>query len=400
LWEKARSHEKEILDDIASRFTILRIYEVTWNKETFSENLSRFYGTGLPPNSRKEQHCGNGPFLAVIVEDTHPIYEVRTTTKGDQTVNTKTFEAKTLHREWTGGGHRVHGSNSVVEADHNLTMLLGKNSSDLRKEIGLKPNKKIIPLAKELEGANGWRDLRHLFYVLNSTVPYVVLRNFEPFPDEFYAKQHGDIDLLVPNFKDACFIINAVPVFKAKYRVHTTVQIGGEAVRFDLRWVGDGYYDARWEQTILDERILRPGGFYTPSEKHHFYGLLYHALVQKPAIAPDYGRRLIDHAKIMKLSIDQSGELNRQRATELLAKYLKHYDYAFTQPRDKSVYVNNETVKLGLGFGINYKKHSAAPLRNRLKTLKSKAKHYVAKSKRIINRNVNKIISSRYGSKR
>ena len=398
LWEKARSHEKEILEDIKANFSVLRIYEVTWSNSKFPENLSRFYGTSLPPNSRKEQHCGTGPFLAVVVEDVSPLYEVRTTTKGDQRVNTKLFESKALHREWTGGGHRVHGSNSVVEADHNLTMLFGKNAEDLRKEIGNKPSAKIVPLTKDLEGSEGWRDLPHLFYVLNSTIRYVALRNFESFPNDYYAKDHGDIDLMVENYHDACFTANAKPVFNAKHRVHNIVNINGEDVRFDFRSVGDGYYDSLWQEKILSERVLTKGNFYTPYSKDYFYALLYHALVQKPAIADDYAKKLSSAAAAIGANVGQNS-FDKPTAIKTLAEFLKDNNYSFTQPRDKSVYVNTETVNAGVKMGIPFSKERMTPLRNHLKTLKSRSKHYYSKSRRIMNRNIRKILAKRYDNK-
>ena len=99
LWENARDKEQEILKDIKENFNILGMYNITWNKENFSNNLSRFYGTNLPKNSGKEQHCGNGDFLLVIVEDENPRYEQRDTSKGPQIVNTIMFDKKAYYRE-------------------------------------------------------------------------------------------------------------------------------------------------------------------------------------------------------------------------------------------------------------------------------------------------------------
>lgn len=399
IWETARVSEKRILDDISETFDILRVYEITWGQEHFSRNLSRFYGSNLPPNSRKEQHCGTGPFLAVIVEDKSPKYHVRTTSKGNQRVNTRMFDAKTRHREWTGGGHRIHGSNSVVEADQNFTLLLGKNAQDLRSEIGKETSTKIHKLSRELEGHDGWKNLRHLFYVLNSTMEYVALRNFEPFPDDYYAESHGDIDLLVRDFDDTSFILNAKPVFKAKHRVHAIVSIASEDVKFDFRSVGDGYYDTAWQENMLNSRVIKDDVFYTPSPDNHFYGLLYHALVQKPAIADDYGKRLISVAKEFGVSIG-APKIDRDKATSVLAKFMSSCGYVITQPRDKSVYVNMSTVKSANSLGVSYRRRSKLPpLRNYLKTAKSKSKHYIAKSRRIINRNISKITSRKYDKK-
>ena len=48
LWENALYKKQEILKDMQESFDILGMYNITWSKEKFSENLSRFYGTNLP----------------------------------------------------------------------------------------------------------------------------------------------------------------------------------------------------------------------------------------------------------------------------------------------------------------------------------------------------------------
>ena len=72
IWENASYKKDEILEDIKKSFEIIKIYKMIWDKDKFSENLSRFYGTNLPAGSGKEQHCGTGPFILIIVKDKNP----------------------------------------------------------------------------------------------------------------------------------------------------------------------------------------------------------------------------------------------------------------------------------------------------------------------------------------
>lgn len=388
IWEHARTIEDRILADIAQRFKVLKTYEVHWSKAKFSENLSRFYGTQLPPNSRKEVHVGTNPFLAVVVEDQNPVYKVHTTTKGDKRVNTNLFVSKETHREWTGGGHKIHATNTRAEADHNLTLLFGKNAEDFTKSIK-GPAQKIEKWENDLVGAEGWENLRQLLYVLNNTINYVVLRNFEALPDKYYAKNHGDIDLLVPSYTDTRFITNSKPVFKSKNRVHNAVSINGESIYFDFRSVDDGYYDTRWEQAILNERVFG-NGFYTPSPKDHFYSLLYHALIHKPAIGQDY----ID--KLSKMSPNQGIKLSpvsfkTDEAINILSSFLLENSYSFTQPNDKSVYFHMDNIRLGEKRGVKFSRRKRVPLRNYLKKNKVPLKHYANKSKKILRRRLSKL---------
>ena len=72
IWENARNKQEEIIKDIKENFEIINIYDICWSKDKFSNNLSRFYGTNLPKGSGKEQHCGNGNFLLIIIKDLKP----------------------------------------------------------------------------------------------------------------------------------------------------------------------------------------------------------------------------------------------------------------------------------------------------------------------------------------
>ena len=79
IWSNGRDKQDEILEDINKNFEIIKVYEVEWNKDGFAKNLSRFYGTHLPPNCRKETYCGNGKFILVVLKLKDPIYEKRMT---------------------------------------------------------------------------------------------------------------------------------------------------------------------------------------------------------------------------------------------------------------------------------------------------------------------------------
>lgn len=389
IWEHARSIEEKILDDIRSKFKIVKIYEVHWSKDRFAENLSRFYGTLLPTNSRKEIHVGTNPFLVVIVEDADPVYETHTTSKGDADVNTKLFTSKATHREWTGGGHRVHGSNTQEEADHNLTLLFGKNTADLMQSIN-QSSTKIEIWENDPIGTDGWESLEQLLYVLNSTIPYVLLRNFDGIPKNYYAENHGDIDMLVSNYQDAVFLTNAKPVFKSKNRVLHTVRINDSDVKFDFRSIDDGYYDANWETSILKNRIFLSQGFYAPNPRDYFYSLLYHALIHKPALGDDYKQKLIKLAPTIDEKLS-SASFQNGAALSLLSDFLLKNKYAFTQPIDKSVYFHAENISVGTQRGVSFIKQRYNPLRNYLKKNKVPIKHYIAKSKRIVKRHINRI---------
>ena len=339
LWQNARTKEKDILIDIKKHFKILNVYDVEWNDGLFSENLTRFYGKNLPNGSSKEIHCGKGNFLLIVFLDKKPSYSKRRTSKGRKIVNENVFDAKKRYREWTGGGHKVHGTNSLLETKHDLALLLGADAVLYFNGKHKEWHGKVEPLKRDLIGSNGYENISVFFEILNNTMEYVVLRNFDCLPDEYNMKNHGDIDLLVSNYHDAKRISNSEEVFPLKkYRVHNSVKIAGKNVLFDFRYVKDDYYDKRWEKAILDERIFHEHGFYVPSLKNHFYSLLYHAFVHKRRVSPDYVWKLLEMAQHIGIkNVNKKTFQDKHKSRELLDLFMKRKGYAYAKPKDLSV---------------------------------------------------------------
>jgi len=323
------------MEDIQSRFIIKGSHEVRWRSKYFSRNLSRLYGKKLPAGSHKETQIGRGPFTLIVVEDENPVYDKRAVRSSRiEPVNTRVFDAKMLYRRWVeeenGLSNGVHATNSAKEAARDLTLLLGRNPNDYLTELDRHSwNGEIDEVNTDLVGAEAWSNIGQLFYVLNSTICYVVLRNFECLPDEYHIEGHGDIDLLVADYDEARRLMNARPVRRQRYRVLNEVSIAEQKVLFDLRYVGDNYYDKCWERDVLKGRTLSPRGFYRPNDKDYFYTLLYHALLQKPTVSDDYRERLTRMARHLGIDgIDKSA----------LDNYMKQMWYEYVIPIDRSVY--------------------------------------------------------------
>ena len=157
------------------------------------------------------------------------------------------------------------------------------------------------------------------------------MRNFELIPDSFIVDGHNDIDLLTNNYDEIQRLSNATPVFKKKYRVQNVCTVGGEQVKFDFRYVGDGYYDEKWEKSILKNRVEQKG-VYIPAPEDYGYMILYHALVQKWKIAENYQTLLND-----LFGVDG---WNKQ----VLDSYLRKKGYSYSEPKDISVVFNSKTT--------------------------------------------------------
>ena len=275
IWEKSRVQTQNILDDLKKKFVIRDIFEVEWNKENFLDNLKRFYGQSLSDAEEKAKVCGIGPFLVIIISDSNP--DLREPSKSKFSlekdyVNVNVFESKERYRKWVGKEFSVHSSISKNETNHNLTLLFGKNAYDFERELPKEWDGSIKKLKSDLVGQKGWNNMKELLYVMNGTVDYVILRNFENMPEKF---DYNDIDMLVDDEKLA-YIVNKdfSPLTDNPRAIR--LEVGNKKIVFNPNYVGDHYYDDKWERDILKNRILHPNGFYMPCKMDYFYTLLYH----------------------------------------------------------------------------------------------------------------------------
>jgi len=338
IWHRGLSITDRVIEHLNSipHLTILNRYKVTWSQKKVKENFTRFYGIKLHSAQGKIRECGTGSFHLITLLDTHPVYDYCDTSRGHEYVNTTLFSIKQLFRSWSGGGHKIHTTNTPKETDHDLALLLGKNSADYLNSLSVSPD--VISYDNDLVGAWGWDTLASLFYTLNATTSYVVLRNYETLPHQFSSDIHGDIDLLVDQFNDVFLITNAQKKYPALYRVHCKVMVGGKPIFFDFRYIGDDYYCADWQRDIVQSRT-QYGDIYVPNTTHLFYSLVYHALIHKKRISPDY----YDTLNVLFQSQFQSlppAQHPFDYYADLLIAFLKNMHYGTPRPFDQSVRFN------------------------------------------------------------
>ena len=323
VWDNASDHRMQIIEDIKKDLTILGIHDIEWSSAKFEENLTRFYRK-RPNMADKADRVGRGHFTLIVVKDEKPMYENRHTSKGDEIVNINIFDRKEDYRNRTGPPNDlIHATNNEKETNHDLTLLLGLNCEDYNK---LHPEEReCIQGDIDLVGHNGWENISQMFYVLNNTIDYVVLRNWQPLPNQFTLEGHGDIDLLVDNLTDAVYILKASPVFPEPYRVHFKVRIKNMLIPFDLRYVGDDYYDINFEKDILKTKV-QTRGFNTPNNYYHFYSLLYHAFIHKHNIKDDY--------KVVLANMSENylaSDFTQDAAADILREFLTKHKYNVTR---------------------------------------------------------------------
>lgn len=350
IWSSAIAKKDYIINDLRRSFHVVRIFKIHWDAEKYFDNYCTFYSHSLRHLSysvfsrvinTKIKHCGTDDFVAIVFEDPTPVFQERETSNGKSMVNVRVFEKKTAYRALTGGGHKIHSSDNAWETNKDLTLIFGKNTEDFRKAfLGYSMEEKSFN--HNCIGVSGYKDINQFFYVLNNTIKYCVLRNFECLPHEYNAEGHGDIDLMVEDKNYMRYLTLAKPVFTEPYRVYHTIKIDNKDIPFDFRHVGDNYYDRPWEEHILSYRQIEKALFYIPGDEDLYYSLLYHAYIQKNEVKSDYIPKLSSYGK--SIGVDFSQDLNT--CIYQLDAFMAKEGYEYARPSDGSVVYNTDHISL------------------------------------------------------
>ena len=350
IWSKASAYRNYIMADLRTHFSVRNVFKIHWAQDVFEANLKVFYAHSQKHLDEKAyhnllvnkmDHCGIGDFYVILFEDCAPRMEMRDTSSGSALVNVNVFDLKNEYRKLTGGGHKIHASNDEWETNKDLTVLFGMNVDDFYNSYHLNDGS-IIDYTNNCLGVGGFESIKHLFYLLNNTVSYCVLRNHECLPDKYSVEGHGDIDLLVENKNYVKYLTQAKDVFGIPSRVYHTIQIAGQELPFDFRYLGDNYYDFRWEKDMLRTRKLSPKGFYVPNEEDQFYSLLYHAYIHKPSVADDYIDRLVSYSDNIGIPFDST----ISEVIRLLDVFFAKNDFDYVRPFDRTVYYNKANLAI------------------------------------------------------
>lgn len=185
--------------------------------------------------------------------------------------------------------------------------------------------------------------LNDLFDYLNRNCNYLVLRNWDNLLDEdIYSAGHEDIDILCDSLDKFLKLTGAKRLHPEKDRDNYVVSFSGANVRFDVRWVGDGYYPIEMEKAMLNNRQLNEQSFYIPSIEDYYYSLAYHALLQKPFLSDEYLQKLNNTRQLITNSV---GSMPQSAIREELILFLKLNGWKVELPCDPGVYVNTSNLQ-------------------------------------------------------
>ncbi len=225
-------------------------------------------------------------------------------------------------------GFTIHGTDNIQETKDNLRVLGLFNKYYKRKKFNT---------------------INEVFRALNKTerLKWLVLRNFDKMPNQIQIDEHLDIDLLVNDYYLVKTVLDSESLKEGfgcaeknsfengGYRVLNTVSISNNEVLFDFRFLGDNYYDIKFQKELLSSRVKR-NNFYIPEKQNYLYSLLYHALIHKKRVSKTY-IKTFDSFKTL-----QNKEINQLK--ELLDEFYKKRGYSYVKPLDESVIFNYKTI--------------------------------------------------------
>ena len=189
---------------------------------------------------------------------------------------------------------------------------------------------------------NVWKSVEELFCSMNQCGEYVILRNYEYFPESLTVSGHEDIDLLCKEPEKIAKAMRATPVLGSQ--VHYTICVENRVIPVDVRHIGDGYYDENWEIAMLEQRKAFKNLYYVLDDIDYFYSLAYHALLQKPNFSEEYSVRL----RQLGRKLGQEDCNCREDYLGLIERFLRDHNYKVTNTEDSHVYLNFKNIPADL----------------------------------------------------
>jgi hypothetical protein len=181
-----------------------------------------------------------------------------------------------------------------------------------------------------------WNSLNEFFQTINTATKYLIIRNYEEYVNDKILPAHKDIDILCNDPKLFRFVSKAIPRQSKDDGIHYYIMVSNRKIELDIRWIGDGYYDSKWEQVMLNNRVSFSDMFYVMDRGNYYWSLLYHALIHKKDISNDYLERLSTMAI----------ELNIR--SENLDNYMRSHGYKYTYPTYYNGVVNFNNIDKSL----------------------------------------------------
>lgn len=324
VWNEKNNHEIE--KKILQNRNILIIDKIKIRKNFYIDNfkdrifwIDQFYNKKISINTDKLRNN----IYVYIIKSIDPVFKSNKMifTKDKRIVDHKIFLFKKKIRK--NQLSTIHISDNFEEAKRNAILF--------SKSI------KNFPAAYFFQTQKIFNSEKDFFKKLNRNkkLKYVVLREKK--------SKNDDIDVLVNDYfifkrtsdchsykkKNLKFISNAGdPIEDYGIKVANFIRIKDKIIKLDVRFVGDGYFDTRWQKRILDKRISKLY-YYTPNNENYIFSLIYHVVYHKGFIDKKYNNILKKKFKLKSINLN--------KVTKIISNYLSLKEYKITRPLDLTI---------------------------------------------------------------
>lgn len=321
-----RTNESVVnMPPVGTPFSLVAEYDLIWTRKHLKNNLRRLgitHDTLTAHLDQDDEVC----LKALVFLIDSPEYQLTST--------------GAFRQEWTSLVPGQLFDNAILVSDniesffYSATLLLGPECVD--DLVCSKSRQRPLTDRSDLAGAAGWDSFDQMFRVANACSDWVVLRNSEFLPDDFWNNDK-DIDILCADLERYVSAVNATR--RGAGISSFEVLVESRKVDLDARFLGDGYYDRRWQSNMLACRTL-DGVVPVLSLDDYFFSLLYHARIHKSVVKANYVPRLARMADSLGYALDEDVFVDDEICARFLDSYLERNGYKFTNPSDYACYDN------------------------------------------------------------
>jgi hypothetical protein len=325
--------------------------EFEWSEEMISENMKRLYQQPLQKDMDtlfgREKMAGKN--LHVFYVSTHMGGNVfhRSAAGEIEFVNSHIIGLKAKFRKLveasTGTPYLVHCASSREELKLQSALIFGL--TELRR---LEAGELLVGnyRRRDLYGSGGWESLSDAFEFMSYLVNWSVMRGWASLPGSVSG---DDLDILVDNRKIVFAALGLKQSSDHDFLRNGYMDIKNikKPIKFDVHWVGDGYFDTKWQYSFLANK-RRVSTFFIPDKVNGLMMYLYAEYVARPNPRPEKFERLASLIEELDKNsvIGKDILLDENRVLRLLNDFMSQNSYQLSVPLVKRHQISKKAEKL------------------------------------------------------
>lgn len=337
VWGAESALVSMVRKELSNRFSILCDSELIVSEDKITELVKRLYakpvffnddGVFEPEKTKKNK------LHVFYVKDLDPLLALHRSAAGEfENVSLSFAKAKEKFRLECrlnyGYEYFVHAALTVSEIRLQLPILFPE---EVVRQLWM--GESVANPVSDSHLSLGFKTLAEALSQLTLSTEWCVLRGWETLPDGHIG---DDLDILVQDKNIAVSCINLLfdPKDHQKRNGYLVLR-SGETVKFDLHWVGDGYFDERWQSQVLANRRIA-NSIPRPNDEDAVFTLLYNELVNRAKPRVERLRLAASILSGMHTTgwFDKGAVFTSDYALDLLGGYMKSKKYVWVEPKVK-----------------------------------------------------------------